>query len=195
MRSSAQLDSDTARQDVLSVNATGATILDGDHALISVAARVSGKPPRIVRLTVPIARDAHRGLVVYDLPSLAPAPQRAGVGPSAGAPILGSERAAIGDVLTRFLRAYVSGDRAALAYLVPPGTRVAATSGGFELLDVGSLTSSGAAAGRTRWVLATVHVRDGVSRASYTLRYRVRLVRRDRWYVAAINDPGRGERR
>jgi hypothetical protein len=187
-----QLDGDTARQDVVSVNATGATILDADHALVSVAARVSGRPPRTVRLTVPIARDAHGGLVVYDLPSLAPGPQRADAGPPVGAPIASEERAAIGDVLARFLRAYVSGDRAGLAYLVPSGTRVGATGGGFELLDVGSLITLGATTGRSRLVLATVHVRDRASRATYTLRYRVRLVRRDRWYVAAINDPGKG---
>jgi hypothetical protein len=83
----------------------------------------------------------------------------------------------------------VSGDRAGLAYLVPAGTRIEATAGGFELLELGSITALGAAGGPQRLVLATVHVRDRVSRASYALRYRVRLVRRDRWYVAAINDP------
>jgi hypothetical protein len=95
-------------------------------------------------------------------------------------------------VLTRALRAYVSGDRAGLAYLVPAGTRIAASSGGFELLGLGSLTTTGSTTGRERLVLATVDVRDRVSRATYALRYRVRLVRRDRWYVAAINDPTRG---
>src|SRR4051812_26364273 len=39
----AQLDVDTARQSVLSVNPAGATRLDDGHALITVAVRVSGK--------------------------------------------------------------------------------------------------------------------------------------------------------
>lgn len=188
----AQLDVDAARQQVLSVNPAGATRVDGGHALITVAARVAGKQPRSVRLTVPVARDARGGLVVYDLPSLAPAPERADAAPPAGTPLLGAERAAIGDVLTRFLRAYVSGDRAGLAYLVPAGTRIGATSGGFELLDLGSVSAIGATTGPARLVLATVNVRDRVSRASYALRYRVWLLRRDRWYVAAINDPKQG---
>jgi hypothetical protein len=41
-------------------------------------------------------------------------------------------------------------------------------------------------------VLAGVQARDVASRTVYWLRYRVRLVRRDRWYVAEINaDRGR----
>jgi hypothetical protein len=43
-------------------------------------------------------------------------------------------------------------------------------------------------------VLVRVHARDSLSRALYALRYRVALVRRDRWYVADINGPGRRER-
>jgi hypothetical protein len=191
----AQLDVDAERQQVLSVIPAGATRLDDTHALITVAARLSGKRLRSVRVTVPVARDAHGGLVVYDLPSLAPAPERADAAAPAGSPILGAERAAISDVLTRFLRAYVSGDRAGLAYLVPAGTRIAATGGGFELRDLGSLTTIGAGTGTVRLVLATVTVRDRVSRATYALRYRVRLVRRDRWYVAAINDSTGGRTR
>jgi len=189
------LDGDASRQELVSATVAGAAGLDGGRALITVVARVRGERSRTVRLTVPVARDERGGLAVYDLPSLAPAPRRADAGPTAGMPILGEERAVIGDVLTRFLRAYVSGDRAGLVYLAPPGTRLAATSGGFELLDLGSLTTLGATTGRERLVLATVHVRDRVSRASYALRYRVRLVRRDRWYVAAINDPGEGRTR
>jgi hypothetical protein len=186
------LDGDASRQEVVSATVAGAVGLDGRRALITVTARVKGERSRTVHLTVPVARDAHGALVVYDLPSLAPAPERADARPSAGAPILGDERAAIGDVLTRFLRAYVSGDRAGLAYLVPAGTRIAATSGGFELLDLGSLTALGAATGRDRLVLATAEVRDRVSRAVMALRFRVRLVRRDRWYVAEVNGPREG---
>jgi hypothetical protein len=178
-------------QDVRSATTAGAVRLDGAHALITVAARLGGQRPRSVRLTVPIARDEHGRLVVDDLPALAPAPDRADGAPVAGTPILGDERAAITDVLTRFLRAYLAGDRAGLAYLAPPGARIAATAGGFELRDVGSLAALGNTTGPDRLVLAAVNVRDRVSRASYALRLRVRLVRRDRWYVAGLND-GRG---
>ena len=37
-----------------------------------------------------------------------------------------------------------------------------------------------------------VGARDVRSRAVYALRYRVRLVRRDRWYVAGINESVKG---
>jgi len=43
-----------------------------------------------------------------------------------------------------------------------------------------------------RLVLATVRARDPESDAVYALRYRVRLVRGDRWYVAAINTTRQG---
>jgi hypothetical protein len=36
-------------------------------------------------------------------------------------------------------------------------------------------------------VLATVRAGDVETKAVYALRYRLRLVRADRWYVAAIN--------
>jgi hypothetical protein len=188
------LDAQASRQHVVSATIAGATRLDDDHALatVAVAARIRGERARTVRLSVPVARDAHGGLVVYDLPSLAPAPSRAHAGPAAGMSLLGAERAAIGDVLTRFVRAYLSGDRAGLVYLVRPGTRVGATAGGFELVQLGSLSVIGASSGRERLVLVTAHVRDRVSRATYALRFRVRLVRRERWYVAAINDPKQG---
>jgi hypothetical protein len=176
---------------VRSVVPQDTTRLDDRHALVTVAALVGGTPVRTLRLTVPVARDARGGLVVYDLPSLAAAPERAPDAPPAGDPLTDSgERSAITDVLTRFLRAYVAGDRAGLSYLVPAGTRVGAVAGGFELLDVRSLTAVAPETGAARRVLVTVDVRDGVSRAVMALRYRVRLVRRDRWYVAELNTAG-----
>ena len=94
-------------------------------------------------------------------------------------------------VLRPFLRAYLSGDGAGLAYLVPPGTRIAPTAGHWELIDLTALGAAGPATRAGRLVLATVRARDTDARATYALRYRVRLVRRDRWYVAAVNDGGR----
>ena len=136
--------------------------------------------------------------MVYDLPSLAPAPDRARRSrPAAGEPLLGDERAAIDDVLTRFLRAYLAGDRGGLAYLVPAGNadRGAAT-GGFELLELGSLSALGPARAAGGWCWRPSRRAIARRGRGYALRYRVRLVRRDRWYVAAINDAGpEGERR
>jgi hypothetical protein len=186
------LDSGAVAQQVESAAVADVRRVDARRALITVTARVRSERHRTVRLTVPVARDARGALVVNDLPSLAPAPMRADVGPIDGTPILGADRAAIVDVLTRFLRAYLAGDRAGLAYLVPAGTRIAASSGGFELRELGSIAATGPERGRERLVLVRAHVRDRVSRAIYALRYRVRLVRRDRWYVAELNGPQEG---
>jgi hypothetical protein len=71
---------------------------------------------------------------------------------------------------------------------VPPGTQIAAAAGRWELIELTSVSVTGPATRAGRVVLATVETRDPVSRATYALRYRVRLVRRDRWYVADLND-------
>jgi hypothetical protein len=107
-------------------------------------------------------------------------------------PFIGEDRGAMEDVLTRFLRAYLAGDTGGLAYLEVPGARIAAVAGRLELLSLPSISTGRSGARGRRVVMATVHVRDLESRALYTLRYRVALVRRDRWYVAEINGPGEG---
>jgi hypothetical protein len=188
-----RLDPRATTQTVRSTAVAGAEAVDRGRALITVAASVVAEgESRIVRLTVPVARDDAGRLVVDDLPSLAPAPARASVGPPDGEPLLGNERAAITDVVTRVLRAYLAGDARGLAYLAPAGVRLGAASGGFELVEITSLATLGRAWGARRLVLATVQVRDRVSRALLALRYRVRLIKRDRWYVAELNGPQEG---
>jgi hypothetical protein len=181
------------RQAVRSATVARVVDLDGGHALVSVAVTLAG-PESVRRLvTVPVARDEAGALAVYDLPSFTSAPARAAVSAPETEPLLGQERAAITDVLTRFLRAYLAGDTSGLAYLVPPGTRLSAAAGRWKLVDVTSVAVDGPAPGRgERRVLAGVLARDPVSRVVYALRYRVRLMRRDRWYVADLNGPREG---
>lgn len=186
-----QLDHRGPEQAVRSATLAGSATLDPQHALLTVAVTVSsGDAARTRFLTVPVARDDAGGLVVYDMPSFTAAPARASAGPMEGEPLIGDERAAVEDVVGRFLRAYLAGDSGALSYLVPPGTRIAAAAGRFELLELASITSLGVPAGDERLVLVRVQARDVSSRALYGLRYRVALVRRDRWYVADINATG-----
>jgi hypothetical protein len=184
------------QQIVRSATVADATTLSPQRALITVAATVTtGKTSRARYVTVPVARDENGGLVVYDLPSFAAAPARAAIAPAQGDPLCGPKRAPIEDVLARFLRAYLAGHTDGLAYLVPPRTRVPA-AGGLELVELGSVVEAApaAAGARERAVLVGVQARDAGSRATYTLRYRVQLVRRDRWYVEDINDTGAGTR-
>ena len=55
-----------------------------------------------------------------------------------------------------------------------------------------SLVAVGPVTGATRTVLVTVRAKEADSRVEFPLRYRIRLVKRDRWYVAAINASGKG---
>jgi hypothetical protein len=95
--------------------------------------------------------------------------------------------AGIEDVLNRFLADYLAGDSSGLEYLVPAGVRIGALGQKYELLGLTSLALAAPAKGRTREVWATVRARDVESRATYGLRYRLQLVREDRWMVAAVN--------
>jgi Conjugative transposon protein TcpC len=180
-----RFDGRAPREAVRSATVAGVVRLDRGRALVTVSTVLAGPVTRRL-VTVPIARDARGGLVVDDLPSFTSAPPRAsGTAPNLE-PLLGTERTAIVDVLTPFMRAYLAGDSRALDYLVPAGTRIAAV-GGYELIELSSLGAAGPATRSGRAVLVTVQARDVRSRAIYPLRYRVALVRRDRWYVAELN--------
>lgn len=164
------------------------TAASGDgRALVTVAATVVARTVSTRYLTVPVARDAGGGLVVDDLPSFSAPPARGRVSSLELEPLAGSDGAEVQDVLARFFRAFLAGRSADLEYFVPAGVRVGALAQRYELVAVDSVEQIGSGAGRTRSVLALVRARDVQSRAVYPLRYRVRLVRRDRWYVAAVN--------
>jgi hypothetical protein len=136
---------------------------------------------------VPVARDARGGLVVSDLPSLSAPPALASVSAPTTKSLPAGERGPIEDVVSRFLRSYLGGDSGALSFYVPAGVRIGALGRKHELVDVTSLALLTPPKGRVRDVLATVRVRDAVTGATYGLRYRLRLVREDRWLVAAVN--------
>jgi hypothetical protein len=160
----------------------------GDRrALVTVAATVAGREVSTRYLTVPVARDAAGGLTVYDLPSFSAPPARGRVEPSEVEPVSGPEATKVQDVLRRFFQAFLDGRSADLAYFVPPGARIGALLQRYELVRLDAVEQLGEGKGGTRSVLATISARDVGSRAVYALRYRVRLVRRDRWYVAAVN--------
>ena len=138
------------RQTIGAVAVAEVERLDREHALVTVAASVTGEASRLVRLTVPVARDARRrpGRL---RPSRARARRRraATVRHADAEPLTGAERDAIYDVLSRyFLRPTWPATRGALAYLVPPGTRIAATAGAFELVELASVGALGPPAPR-----------------------------------------------
>ena len=158
-----------------------------DHALVTVAARVAIARRVSTRLvTVPVARD---DAAAWWSMTCRRSRRRRAVrsGPSRRREPLHRRRSrAIEDVLARFLRAYLAGAADELTYLVPPGTPD--RRGGGPLRAVVAGVGRRAGPGRRRAVSGSCwppsQARDVASGAVYALRYRVRLVRRDRWYVA-----------
>jgi hypothetical protein len=180
-----QFAKDAPAQSVGAAGVARSAVIDARHALVTVAVE-GGR-----YLTVPVARDGGGGLVVYDLPSFAAPPARGQVAPAYVDPLSGAERGAIVDVLGRFFRAFLGGDARELSYFVPAGVRMDALGRRHELVGPVSVGELSPPAGRSRELLATVRARDAAGGAVYTLRYRVRLVRGDRWLVAEVNNATR----
>jgi len=158
-----------------------------DRALITVAATVSNRTITTRYLTVPIARDAHGGLAVYDLPSFAPPPAAAAAAGEDSQSLDGRDGAEINDVLQRFLTAYLGGRTADLAYFLPPGDHLQALAQHYQLSELQNVTQVTDAGGAKRTVLAVATVRDPESGARFDLRFRIELAHRDRWYVQRID--------
>ena len=161
--------------------------VDDEHALVTVAVGLAGSPG-LRYLAVPVGRDARGGLAVYDLPSFVASPAAGRLPAVESEPLPAAERAELEDVLGRFFRAFLAGDTAGLKYLVPAGARVRALSPALGLLDVGSIAALPSGRWDRRLVSVELRARDARSRVVYALRYRVALVRVDRWYVASVNE-------
>jgi len=133
--------------------------------------------------------------VVSVLPSFAAGPARASLEPPATEPLPVGEQAAIEPVVSRFLRAYLAGDRSGLEYLVPAGVRIAAPTQVARLVNVGELSLAAPASGRERLVLVAVRARDASSGGVFSLRYRLGLVRRSAgtWRLSTTQPEREGE--
>ena len=100
------------------------------------------------------------------------------------------QREEIAKLVIRFIDAYASTGRPAdLVYFVAPGSEVTPL-GGFDLVgepDVAQLDD-----GETqRTVTARVRLKDQATGVVYPLRYRLELVRRQRWFVAGVQGTSR----
>ena len=100
----------------------------------------------------------------------------------------GDEAPAIVALLRRFLPAYLAGQPiSALSYFLAPRAQVVALGAGLEVEEVEDFAQVGDRQGSRRTALATLRVRDPETNAVLLQRYRVELVRRDRWYVRSID--------
>lgn len=161
--------------------------LSRGRALVTVAATVVNKTVTTRYLTVPVARDSAGGLVVYDYPAFSSPPPTGSV-PSEQPKTLDETSAKeIFDLLRRFFAAYLDGRQLDdLSYFLTRSARVTPLPQRYRLRDVLGVSQVGEDIAPRRKVLVTLRARDPETRADYTLRYRADVIRRDRWYVEAL---------
>lgn len=157
---------------------------DGE-AIVTVACQLDDA--RTLYLAVPIVREDAAEVAAQGVPAIVAGPAGVGEGVEAPRPLAGPDSGAIAELVRRFLPVYLSatapGD---LAYLLAPTAVVTPPGGGFELLAVASVKQLGGGEGARRTAIATARVRDAATGAVYPLAYRLQLLRRDRWYVEAV---------
>jgi conjugative transposon protein TcpC len=158
--------------------------LGGGRAIVTVACELLGG--RVLYLAVPIVRDPAGEVAALGAPSLVAAPETTGLEAERTQPLSGAHAGAIGELVDRFLAAYVSaGEPADLSYYVAPGTTVTPI-GGLRLLGRPNVREPQEDGGPDRTVIASVRARDEASDVTYFLSYRLELVRRERWYVSSV---------
>jgi hypothetical protein len=143
---------------------------------------------RTLYLAVPISRSGAGEAAVTGAPWVVAAPSTAGAAAERPRPIAGPDAAAIRSLAAKFLPAYLRARSARdLSYLLAPGASITPLAGALELLGLaGSVSQLGEGEGNRRTVLVTGRFRDVATGAVYRLAYRLRVVRRNRWYVEAV---------
>lgn len=143
---------------------------------------------RTLDLAVPIVRQEAGEAAALGAPSIVAVPAPAGVDPERPRPIAGAGAGAIGELVSKFIPAYVSaGKTSDLSYLLAPGATVVPLGGELEVASVGHARQLGGGEGAVREVTVGVELRDPATGASYPLTYRLRVADRSRrWYVAAV---------
>lgn len=178
-----------AAQRVVSVWPARSKDLGGGHGRVTLACLVvSGGASRMVYLAVPVGRDARGGLAVEDWPAPAAPPRR-------GEPTEGDEidltdaaEQPIKDLLGRFMPWYLSGQPVASQFVAPGGV-VDPLAHAYELQEIVSVAQAGPPTAEGRVVLVTARIDDTTTKAQFTARYRVLVVKPfDRWLVKRIQD-------
>lgn len=140
---------------------------------------------QVLNLAVPIARDNAGGVAAVGAPAFVAAPGKGRTEAEQSQPIPGADAELISELSKRFVESYLSGTTAAdLEYLTPPGSKLEPL-GGLELIGPVAVGQLGGEMGQSRTVLARVTVRTAKG-VAYPLGYRLRLEKRDRWYVTSI---------
>jgi hypothetical protein len=143
---------------------------------------------RTLYLTVPIVRHGSGEAAVLGAPSIVAMPAPAGADPESPRPIAGPDGDAIGELVARFLPAYLSaGSSRELSYLLAPGAEVIPLGGQLELVSVGEVDQLSEGEGPRRDLLVSARVKEPVGGGTYPLAYRLAVLRHaGRWYVSAV---------
>jgi hypothetical protein len=160
--------------------------LGDGREILTVACEL--RDARVLYLAVPISRSGAGEVAVMGAPWIVAAPGVAGVAAVRPRPLAGPDAAAIGALVEKFIPAYVSARTPSdLSYLLAPGAGVVPLAGSLDLLGApGAPAQLGDGEGRRRTVIVACRLRDPASGAVYRLAYRLGLLRRDRWYVQAV---------
>lgn len=159
--------------------------LGGGLEVLTVACEL--RDARTLFLAVPIVRSGASEVAALGAPSVVAGPDAAGTDPERSQPLAGSDAAAIDELVARFIPAYFTSSRGSeLAYLLAPGASVRPLAGAIEFESISSVGQLGTGEGSHRTVLATVRASDPASRASYSLVYRLDVVKHGRWYLDAV---------
>lgn len=160
--------------------------LGGGRTVLTVACEL--RDGRALYLAVPISRSGAGEVAVTGAPWMVAAPSTAGVVAARPRPLAGPEAGAIRALAAKFLPAYLSARSARdLSYLLAPGASVTPLAGELEPVgSAGSVAQLGDGEGRQRAVVVTGRFRDAAAGTVYRLAYRLRVVRRNRWYVEAV---------
>jgi len=160
--------------------------LGGGRAILTVACEL--RDSRTLYLAVPIVRSEAGEVAALGAPSIVADPGGAGIdSEERPQPLSGPDSGAIEALAAKFLSAYIASSEAAdLAYFLTAGTEVQPLGGAFDLAAISGIEQLGSGEGARREVLVAARLADPGSGATYPVVYRLELVRRDRWYVRAI---------
>jgi hypothetical protein len=160
--------------------------LGGGREVLTVASDL--RDGRSLYLAVPISRSGAGEAAVSGAPWVVAGPSTAGVESERPRPLAGPDAGAIRALAAKFLPAYLAARSAGdLSYLLAPGASVSPLAGALEPVgSAGSVSQLGEGEGRRRAVIVSGRFRDPASGAVYRLAYRLALVKRNRWYVQAV---------
>lgn len=177
-----------AAQGVIETSIARTESLSSDRGLVTVACSLVGADDAVRYLAVPVARGPGGGLVVDAPPALVALPPLARVAaPVQETQISGPDAAEIEALAADFLTAYLAdADANDLERLLAPGVAIAQPAIEAAAVEVAGVFELGAPSSRRRSVVADARVRTDDGGATYPLRYRLELVRTDRWYVRSV---------